>query len=285
MNSQRRNPSVMGFTLIEMLVAVAVLMVVCVMVLQMVSNTQGAAGSSLRRLDADSQGQLALDRMFMDLSAAQIRRDLPYMVTNSADGSASLMFFTSANAASGARGVSLIGYRLAKDTGSGAPMPTGRLCLQRASRGLDWSQAGFMGQKTNGTAVTVADLPTSLALNSTDYDVLAEGVIRLAVSCQRTDGTLQVDPPLANSAPDLSQVSALVVTLVVIDARSQRLLTPQQVETIAAAFPAPVAGMSPAVAWSSIANSPANFPNLPREAVKSIRVYQRFFPLQHSSLL
>lgn len=280
-----RSKGNIGFTLIELLVAAAILMAVCVLLMKLVSATQGAAGFSLRRLDADSQGQLALDRMFLDLTSAQIRRDMPYTLTNSTDGSPTLAFLTHVNAADGSRGLSLVSYRLAKDTGSGAPVMTGRLCLQRASRGLDWDQAGFMGYKADGTSLAMSDLPADLGIQDSDYDVLADGVIRMAVSYQKSDGTLQVQPALIDGNPDLSQVNALVVTLVVIDARSLRLLTPSQVDAIAAAFPAPTSGATPAAVWSDTAGDPAHFPGFPQEAVKSLRVYQRFFALQHSSLL
>ena len=55
--------SISAFTLIEMLVACAVLSIVVVLVAQMVSSATSVTGASRKRVDADDQARMVFDRM------------------------------------------------------------------------------------------------------------------------------------------------------------------------------------------------------------------------------
>jgi hypothetical protein len=93
---------------------------------------------------------------------------------------------------------------------------------------------------------------------------------------------------LADGDPDLAQISALVVTFVVLDSRSLTLLTPAQITSLAAKFSAPsstnlLAGKLAAESWAATAADATQFSGLPPAAVRSLRVYQRFIPLPFPS--
>jgi prepilin-type N-terminal cleavage/methylation domain-containing protein len=274
----------LGFTLIELMVAVAILAMICVLLAKLTEDTQNVTGPNLRRLDVDGQSQLAFDRLFLDFTGMPLRGDVPCLIQNTTDGSPLLRFLSTIPSSSGNRGLSVISYRMGKDTGSGAPVTSGYLCLQRASKGADWAQS-LMGSKANGSPVTFADLPSTLIASDSDYDVLAEGIVRMMITCRRSDTGAMTSSFPVNTAgeSDLSKVSGIVVSLVALDPRSLKLLSPTQVDAIAAMFPAPADGSLPAQSWETIARNPGTFPGYPKAVAQSFRVYQRFFPVTLSS--
>lgn len=270
-----------AFTIVELVVVMAILSMLCAMLVRLTGHTQSLVGSNMHRMDSDGQAQLSFDRIALDFSGVPEGDDLPWVISNSSDGSPILRFLSNVPAETGSRKLSMIAYRVAKDTSTGTPLRSDTICLQRVARGIEWNQ-NVMGTKSDGKAVTFDDLSSALPLADTDYDILATGVIRAAISCQRRDtGAVQASVPLNNANnPDLARISGIVITLVVLDAGSLELLTPAQVDSIATLFPAPVDGALPGTVWSELANHPENFAGIPGITAQSLRVYQRFFPVR-----
>lgn len=298
----KARPHPAAFTLLEVLVAVAVTALLGVLIVQLITATTSATLQSNRGIDAAAQARLAFDRIGMDLAARLRREDVDFVAASSLAASTNtpLLFYaevTSAGLAStNNRGLSLVGYRISTN----AEMP--RRCLLRAGRPVAWSDAGFLGSNTNGLPVPLPAAPGGPA--ASDFDVLASAVIHAAVGFQlypdgqparlaNGDSIAKAGGQVVYSAPvrsnpdgtpssliDVARISALIVGIVAMDPRAMELLDDSQVGAIAAAFPAPETGRLPLALWASIADNPNSFPaSIPLPARQAPRVFQRAFPI------
>ncbi len=159
-----------AFTLVEMLVSVAVLILIMVFVSQMMNSTMLSTTMSGKHLDADTQARLVFDRMAVDFAGMSRRTDVdfifskqPYLATppsgaTAGSGSNDLMFFYSeapsyydstlfsGTANTGLESsVALVGYSCTNASGTTAALPA--YSLARFSKGLTWD-----AQPAGGTA-------------------------------------------------------------------------------------------------------------------------------------
>lgn len=289
-----------GFTLLETIVACAVFILLAALIMQVLIATSQSTRLSVRSLEAAGQARLTLDRIGMDLAGALRRKDAFFGPgTNNANLLLFLSFVQSASgpasSPSGNRGLSSIAYRMANDPANG-----NRICLQRGSKALHWSDAGFAGLGADGQPVAI---PTGLQPAQADFDVLASGVLRMCIGYQlypdnqtatlangavipRARGQIVYSPPMrmVNGAPagvDAGRISSLVVALVSIDPDSLKFLSASQVADLAGAFPDPAAiDELPAHLWVPKANNADELPTtVPLPARQSLRVFQRFYPV------
>lgn len=319
-NSGSKRPRVLrcrlGFSLIEILTAVAVLSILAMIILQLTSATRRSIQLSNRPVDAAAQARLALDRLGMDLTGLVKRQDCDFIAVNVSAGSGKLLQFFSMISSTGLssannRKMSLLAYQIAPHADNDN-MP----CLVRAGMPISWSQSGFFGLKANGLPIRFTDtaiFPTGIQPQSiSSYDVLAPGVIQMIVGFKLypdnnpvtlSDGTtttvinnargqiVYIPPvryltPLDGSAAipyiDLTRVSSLIVGVAAIDLESLRLLksSPSQVIDLANAFPVPPVNSSPLQSWSVIAKDISMMPSaLPLPVRQSVRVFQRSYPI------
>lgn len=312
------NCSVPGFSLMEILVAMAVLAILGLLIAQMVNATALTTRLSARPIDAASQARAALERIGLDLGTMNRRTDIDAVAGNPAVEEANnearnSLFFLSMIPSQGlpipeTRGASLIAFRVAPH-----PDNSGRLCFQRAAKPLSWDapsawgNKNFMGLKTNGLPVQLrssdGSFPSVLIPSASDFDVLAPGVIRIAVGFQLYPDNLPVTlldgktipaarGQIVYSAPrredtgaenyvDLNRIAAIVVGVVVIDLESLRLLNEQQVLNLANHFPSlegETDSRPPVAAWQTAAES-ASAAGIPKQAAQGVRVFQRFYPV------
>lgn len=307
-----------GFTLLELLVAMAVMLIVGLLIAQIVGAVTRAARLSNQGADATAQARLTLDRIGQDLGSTVFRPDVDFMVspTNSPNANFLDLLSTlvspdpvSASASFTNRRISRVAYRIAPSADF-----NNLSCLQRAGQAIGWNQSGFMGIMTNGmttngvvtnsfpVSFTNASFPVSLA--ASDFDVLSPAVIQVVVGFQLypddsavmlADGTLipnargQIvySPPMRDTAApgnayvDPSRISSLVVGVVSIDPEKLKTLTPSILNTLASAFTGvPAQGQLPVAKWMADTGNLAGLPNsVPLPVRQSVRVYQRFFPI------
>jgi len=247
-----------AFTLLEVLVASAVLAMLMVLLAQMISATSDTIARTRRKINAAAQARLFLDRLGMDLSGLIARSDLPLEFINTT-GNDSLRFYAEASGYSGNRRVSLLAYRVQENN------PDRYYQAERGATGADW---------TSATSPPFA-ATTPAAANNADYEVLSAGVFRMEICyVQKSDGKLTHIPP-----PDIADISALVVAVATMDDESRALLSSSQLKNLSQALPNPTEGQSPLARWQDALRQSGFASSMPHKAVESIELHQRYYPL------
>ncbi len=314
----RARREVFGFSLIEILTAVAVLAVLGLLIAQMINATVLTTRLSSRPIDAASQARMVLDRIGLDLGAMPRRPDIDFVAANPAVGETgnearNALLFLSLVPSKGlpvseTRGTSLVAYRVAAHADN-----RGRLCFQRATMALPWNipaawgSKNFMGFGAGGFPVKLRSsdvgFPASLIPADPDFDILAPGLIRMAVGFQlypdgrpvtllngRTIGAAQgqivYSPPRREDTGtenyvDLNRIAAIVVGVAVVDLESLRLLDDHDVLALAEHFPSladSTDSKPPVAAWRAAAESAVQT-GISKPAAEAVRVFQRFYPI------
>jgi prepilin-type N-terminal cleavage/methylation domain-containing protein len=289
-----------AFSLLELLVAVALTAVLGVVILRILEANRGAIRLSRSLTDADEQARLVFGRLHLDLAAMVRREDADFLADNTgAPASGNLRLITAVMsegaAANGNRRFSLVSYEVRATAAN-----DNRLCVTRAARPADW-QDPILGADAEGAPASLADgsaFPVTLA--PSDYLPLAPGAIRLVVGFQlRPDGAaatlrdgsliakaagqIVYSPPVrsaTNPQVDHLRISNLVIGLVALNESALENLGPSEVNELAGAFPLPNPGQLPCQAWDSQVTALINSSSaIPLQTRQALRVYQRFFPL------
>lgn len=136
----KRFSATKGFTLVEILVSMGVLILLVVMVTQLTNSATNTITNSRKHMDADSQARLIFNRMATDFEKMVKRPDVDYVFCKSngqgSGGSNDAMFFFSeapayfdnaGTSSSSKNSVALVGYRI-----------NSKLQLERLGKGLTW---------------------------------------------------------------------------------------------------------------------------------------------------
>jgi prepilin-type N-terminal cleavage/methylation domain-containing protein len=276
---QRRSPGSQAFTLVELLVAMAVFLVLTVFLAQAVSLVSQAILENSKKFDAAEQARIFFDRLSMDLAARPRRADLGMQFTkngpagNIPGSNDSIQFYSGVDGyTSPARQVTWISYQI-PTTSVTASLPAYQ--LERGANSTTWPS-------TSATVPPVYWLggsPASFLLQipaptSSNYVVLANGIFRMEFCYQINTGVF------TNSnitAPIYSNVTALVVAVAVLDSRSLGLLNANQVATLSRDFQDATEGNDPLKDWNTQMAATGFASGLPAQAVQNIRLYERTF--------
>ena len=304
-----------GFTLMEIMVSITILVLLLLVVSQIVTATQNISSASEKSLGADGESRMVFDRMAIDIARMVRRTDVDYALNHQA-GNDSFFFYSEAPAFSAAGAtlaqqnpVALIGYRI-----------NAKYQLERLGKGLTWAAAPSDGMvfltyasypvtsaSTPLAASTLAGAYTAVAANSTDtnYHVLGTDVFRLEVcyllnAC--TDSTGARRPAIYSNVPydsrlnhtsttgiGLADVQALVVGMAILDSSSRKVLPATTNWSTASNLlvdPADsdLAATPPklmATSWQGVMNNGSFVAGagIPKIAAEQVRIYQRVFPL------
>jgi len=258
-----------AFTLLEMLMTVAVLVVVVVLAAQIVNSASFTTRRGVVKMNTENRVRTLFDRMALDFKGMLKRSDID-SVFHKQEGNDRMMFYSQASGfyPEGVTGltpkspVSLIGYRVENNR------------LERLGKALIWNGVTTSTPAVSelaGDASAMVYLPVTLSGHWTcigpegagdpDYQVLGRQVFRLEFCFLGKDG-------LFSGAYDSQQTVAVVVTIA--------LNEDQNVSPVS--NPTLPDGDSPGIAdsWISALNATA-FPE--RGGGLKVRVYQRFFPL------
>ena len=299
-----------GFTLIELLTAISVLTLMLLMVSQLVNSAATVMSTSGRHLDADTQARLLFNRMALDISGMMKRTDIDYScfknaVSNPQVGNDQMAFYSETHgyfsgasqpAGTGKADLSLVAYMVANDTTSSTPV------LQRLGKGLGWEPAD-----TSATPAwnNVAYLPITLSsrwpnLFSTttpdaDYRTVGDLVFRMEYTyllkpTTTQAATLSITPYYGTTGHTtingFKDVAAIVTTIAMLDNSSRKLVN--DYTNLTSSLPDAKSPLTDttynghvASAWNAVVNSPtfSTTVNLPKTAVSSVRVYERYFYL------
>lgn len=254
-----------GFTMIEMLVAIAVLALLVVLIAQIIGMTTSSVSSSSRKLDSVTETRFALDRLGVDWAGRLDRSDVEHRFTKVDGGSGQagndeLSFYSEVDGYQGLRKVSVVGYRIQELD------PERTFQMERGVQGTDWS----------ATAPVLFGSQPLPVISDTDYEVLSEGVLRLEFCYLKTDGTL------SNTVKsDLSDASALVVAVAVLDGTSRKIVSTAQLKQLAASLPDVVEGEDPIRRWHQVITDSQIPSSIPGKAVQALRFYQRYYEIYH----
>jgi len=325
LDRSRRNRS--GFTLVELLVSITVLGLMLVGISQMMNNALSATLGGTRHLDADTQARMVLDRMAFDISRITKRADVDYYFQKNATGSGAPMYgndqmafyseaggYYPAGASSTQDGeTSLVGYMIAPML-NGVYNVNGTPQLVRLSKGLVWN-----GVNSAASAMVFNPLPTSITSNTitstwpsvatgtdANYQVIGDQVFRLeycflvqqsptSSSITATKTYFYDSPWASGTTPNaLTDVTAIVVSIAVLDNKSRALVTPSSLQTAASNLPddgfttltqASTTSSTPLALWkTALTNAISGGGNplgLPSGAASQVRFYQRYCYLNH----
>jgi prepilin-type N-terminal cleavage/methylation domain-containing protein len=340
-------PRLAGFTLIEIMVAVAVLVILILFVAQLTNNATAITRVGTKHMDADTQARSVLDRLGFDIGRMIRRKDLDYYIkgatsytghgnghgwgkklTGGQQGSDQCAFFASVPGyypqSSGQSPISLVAYRINQNsTTSTAPY----LQMERMAKGLLWNG---VSNGTNTNAVyPIVFLPNTIsgitswsaAVNDdnsgqsidADYEVVGSQVFRFEYWYLLKSGILtdvpwdQAATPAHTWLNGWTDVQAIGVAIAVIDPKARALIPSTTLLDIASDLDdfktAPGRGIGGQkkvgdieYRWNTVLlGDPANLANtpgilnrgtttagstVPRDVVKSIRVYVRYYDLR-----
>lgn len=301
-----------GFTLIELMVSISVLAILGGLVSQLMGSASRLTSTSKQSSDCDSEARYAFNQISSDLSRHVHRKDVDAYV-GKRTGNDLLYFFSETPGYAPTltdpklrSPVSLIGYRVQeKKTGDKSVFE-----LQRYARALAWENSGSArempyviltgspalpvpastlagaGEGKGGTFETVISQKDS-ADELPYYQTIAENVIRFEISVLRKqEGSepakllrLQADIDKEITLNGLTNISALVVTLAVIDARNMAKLSPADIANLKLPD-SPVSGSTiqyPLDDWNTQFMS--QIATLPKALANGVRLYQRVISL------
>ena len=288
-----------AFTIVELMVSIAVLILLLLLVTQLINSAASVTTGGNKRMDADSQARLVFDRMAVDFSKIVNRTDVDYYL-NKTTGNDQMAFYSQATGyypsglsnSTPKSNVSLVGYRINGDNQ-----------LERLGKGLIWN--GVTSSTSGASGLSSSDMPIvflprtlvgtwpNIAGNGSDpdYQVIGEQVFRMELcfllkSFTDLGGNSQPailsetawDTRQGHTAADgLADVSAVVVTIAVLDTTSRNIVKPAELNTAAAKFADFDGVMAPAKAWQATVDG--GDLGLPQAAASQVRIYQRYFYL------
>jgi prepilin-type N-terminal cleavage/methylation domain-containing protein len=252
-----------GFTLLELLVAMSVLAIVVVLMAQMIGSTSLITSSGTKRMAADEEARMVLDRMAADIARMVKREDVDSLFLSQADNDA-MYFYTEGPAVyTGPGKLALVGYRM--DTNG----------LWRDSHVKSWDDVAFVTVGTNGVTNSTSLIDPNSA---TSQQPFAPGVFRMQYSLLMKPGTPNVSGQINATntysktnlpGAGLKDVSAVVVTLALIDEISRENVDPASIAPFFPTMNGPAAEN-----WSEAVNTIE-----PPHARTAIRIYQRYIPV------
>lgn len=251
-----RTPS--AFSLIELMVAVAVLSMLMALLGQMFGIMSGSYRSGQRRVNNFTKARAMLDLFSRDLQAGVFRTDL-------AAFPGSRMAFYTERAGIGTQGatlrnVSLVEYSL--DTSST------NSTLQRGDMAIAWTSPASDISFANTTS-----LPSASTLSVRDT---APGVVGFQIVFILQDGTFTTSYISSTTNP----VRTVGITLAVIDDQTMQRLTSTQLAALRTGLTNSITSGSTVKAdWEKYLASGLNWNSYPRDLATGLRIFERYIVL------
>jgi prepilin-type N-terminal cleavage/methylation domain-containing protein len=283
-----------AFTLTELLVAIAVLVLVILLVTRLLNDATALTTLGHKRMDADANARPLFDRIAVDFAQMVKRKDVSYYVKTQANvqaGNDQIAFYSMVTGyyptPSKQSPVSLVCYRINSDSASLSYNK-----LERMGKGLIWNGASathvpilFRAPSAAAPTTTIENVWPAAANNTatdSDYELAGPQVFRFEYYYLLSTGALSDGPWPSLTAVNMSDVAAIVVAIAVVDPKSKLLLTDSQISAIAGTFVDYAPSMGPGQLlgnWQSVLDG---IPNMPRQAISGVRLYERYFYLSQT---
>jgi prepilin-type N-terminal cleavage/methylation domain-containing protein len=276
-----------AFTIVELLVSVAVLAVLVLLVSRLFSSAASIITSGNKRMDADAQLRPVFDRMAVDFSQMVKRSDVDYYVkslSNAQAGNDQIAFYSTVAGyypSSGSQSpTSVVSYRINSTLGS-----TTFSKLERMSKGLVWN-----GVSTTNTPVVFLPLTISAtwpaATNGnldSDYELIGPYIFRFEYSYLLKNGNVSITPWDTSaghtSVSGMQDVAAVSVCIAAMDQKSRVLISDSQLTTLAGRLNDFTGSMRPGDLLSQWQTVLDGITDIPRPSVSAVRIYERYFYL------
>jgi hypothetical protein len=233
-----------AFTLIELLISLAVTAMIILMVAQLMNSATAVARTGNKHIDTDTQARAVLDRMALDFAKMLKRTDVDYYVKapigyknpkahgngqklkTGEQGNDSIAFFSQVPgyypSTSSQSPVSLVAYRV----NSGQPSSPTYLQLERMGKGLLWN--GFSNGTSSSSPYPIVFLPGQIAAaagpwsntgpwsaainndnsaksNDSNYETIGANVFRFEYYYLLKDGSIKDVPKIPPTSWDFTQ--------------------------------------------------------------------------------
>lgn len=270
-----------AFTLVEMLVSIAVLTLIVLAVSRLFNHAATLTTSGNKRMEADGQARSLLDRLAIDFAQMLRRSDVDYhlkMAANLQPGNDQLAFYSEVPGYYPSTGsqspISLVSYRINAQNQT-----------ERLGKGLLWNGV------SPGNAPLVF-LPLTIATSwpaatdqtaDHDYEIAAANVFRFEYFYWLTNGNFSDTPWDTNAGhtavDGMQDVAAISVAIAAIDPKSRVLLSDTQVAALVARMDDFALPMGPGALRAQWQRALDATNDMPRSAITGIRIYQRSFQL------
>ncbi len=270
-----------AFTLVEMLVSIAVLTLVVLSVARLFDNAAALTATANKRMEADGQARSLLDRLAVDFAQMLRRSDIDYYLktpTNAQPGNDQVAFYSEVPGYYPSTGsqspISLVGYRI------GAQFK-----MERLGKGLLWNGGSSSNTPMAFLPLTIATIWPAATDDTTDsdYEIAAANVFRFEYFYCLTSGNYSVTPWDTNAGHTgvngMQDVAALAIAVATIDPKSRVLLSDSHLATVAARMNDVADSMEPGALLAQWQDALNTTDDMPRSAISGIRIYQRSFPL------
>jgi Prokaryotic N-terminal methylation motif len=279
-----------AFSLLEMLVAIAILILLVLFVTRLFYSAATLIGFRSKRMDTDGQVRPFFDRLAVDLAQMVRRSDVDYYLKSPENPQMQDPLINPTGNDQMAFYAMVPGYNPVNDTPSPASLVAYRIDsqfnLQRMGKGLSWNGVSsndppllFLPKTIAGSWVAATtDEPEP------DYELVAPNVFRFEYYYLLKNGELSNTPWDAsvghNTVSGLRDVVGIFVGIATIDTKSRVLASDTDLTNLAARMNdfTPSLGPEALLAqWQAVLNNGTN--DMVRSAIHGIRIYRRCFQL------
>jgi prepilin-type N-terminal cleavage/methylation domain-containing protein len=276
-----------GFTVVELLVSIAVLVVLVLLVSRVFSSAATVTTSGNKRMDAEAQIRPLFERMAVDFSQMIKRSDIDIYLKSSSNaqtGNDQIAFYSTVTgyypAAASQSPVAVVGYRINTITTSADYQK-----LERMAKGLLWNGASATNTPIVFLPLTIGSTwPT--ATNSSadsDYELIGPYVFRFEYYYLLKNGNLSITPwdtaAGHTNVTGMQDVAAIAVCIATIDPKSRVVITDSQLTTLTGNLTDFSSSMRAGDLISQWQTTLDGTTGMPRPAISAIRVYERYFYL------
>ena len=244
-----------AFTLLEILVSMAVLVLVFGLLVQVFGGTMGATRDANRKMEGRGEARAVLDALNGDLLHLVTQQKMTVFVRQDGENSELVLLTLGRGSESDARCMS-VAYRL-----------SGEGTVVRYTRPVLWSDHALANLAVSTSSSSASSVVAKGIVRFEAVAVLADGTIAPIGAAPSWNDTVIDGQTLGNGFVGLNLVdtqaprkcvSALIVGLVGADERSYRVVQDAgKLGKVAAAFPSPLAGQTPMDAWEGVLTSGA----------------------------
>jgi len=272
MSPRRQTATKRGFTLLELMVSMAIISVVLTLSASILNHALSAQRSARARLESQRAANALFGQLRHDLAERVQRAATPVRFTKK-PGNDELTLITkrygfAVQADSADRRASIASFRVRDHQ------------LERAAGGFEFGTDPAARPDLAKGTLSLLDIPPEGPEPPTDdaFQTLTPGVFRLELTflLSSADNPISATPPA-----DPSQVEAVIVTALSLDPSRRRMLDKNQLDRLAEQFRDAEDGQLPADKWSESAYSlTSTLPGFPLDPLQNVHIHQSIFSLR-----